>query len=205
MRKNRSGTAGAVVRRLARRNGCWLWLEYDPVAAIPTARVERPPVNEPAAIHFYLAGPQRNLDKASIEWDVERVVATDAAHRDPFGATDMDGAADRSPLTGLADQALADIATITRKARLSVPVDDAGDLLVRSEAALIEAGWFVRAGLSIRAAVLKRVVRAHTVVELHGAGSRHSGKYLVARVAHRIDDADHWMDVTLMRNGWNGT
>jgi hypothetical protein len=193
-----------LVRRLARRNGCWLWLEYDPIAATPMARVERPPVNEPVAIHFYLAGPQRNLDQAAIEWDVERVVATDAANRDVFGDTDMDGAVDRSPLTGLADQGLVDVATAARKARLSVPVDDAGDLQVRSEAALIEAGWFVRASLSIRAAVLGRVVRAHTVVELHGAGSRHSGKYLVARVVHRIDDADHWMDVTLMRNGWNG-
>lgn len=192
-----------LIRRLARRNGCWLWLEYDPVAAVPTVRVERPPVNQPPALKFHLAGAERNIDEATIEWDVERVVATDAANRDVFGAIDMDGAVERSPLTGLAEQALADIVTQPRKARLSVPVDDAGDLMVRSEAALIEDGWFVCATLKARARVLKRVVRAPSVVELHGAGSRHSGKYLVARVVHRIDDDDHWMDVTLVRNGWN--
>jgi hypothetical protein len=192
-----------LIRRLARRNGCWLWLQYDPVAAIPTARVERPPVGEPPAVHFHLAGDQRNVDEALVEWDVERVVAADAANRDVFGATDTDGAVDRSPLGGLADQAFADIVTSPRKARISVPVDDAGDLLVRSEAALIEDGWFVRATLSARARLLKRVVCAHSVAEFHGAGSRHSGKYLVSRVAHRIDDDDHRMDVTLIRNGWN--
>ncbi len=192
-----------LIRRLARRNGCWLWLEYDPVAATPTVHVERPPLNQPASIQFHLAGAERNIDEATIEWDVERVVATDAANRDAFGATDMDGAVERSPLTGLAEQALADIVSKPRKARLSVPVDDAGDLQVRSEAALIEDGWFVRATLKARVRVLKRVVRAPSVVELHGAGSRHSGKYLVARVVHQIDDDDHWMDVTLIRNGWN--
>jgi len=50
---------------------------------------------------------------------------------------------------------------------------------------------------------LKSVVRANTVVTLHGAGSRHSGTYLVSHVVHRIDDDDHWMDVTLVRNAWN--
>lgn len=192
-----------LIRRLARRNGCWLWLEYDPVAGVPTARVERPPVGQPAAMKFHLAGADRNIDEATIEWDVERVVAADADNRDVFGATDMEGAVERSPLTGLADKALADIVAKPRKARLSVAVDDAGDLLVRSEAALIEDGWFVRATLRARARVLKQVVRAPSVVELHGAGSRHSGKYLVARVSHSIDDDDHWMDVTLVRNGWN--
>jgi hypothetical protein len=192
-----------LIRRLARRNGCWLWLEYDPVAAVATAHVERPPVSQSPAAKFYLAGDQRNIDQAVIEWDVERVVASDAGNRDVFGASDMDGSVDRSPLTGLADRALADIVGKPRKARLSVPVDDAGDLMVRSEAALIEEGWFVRATLSVRARVLKQVVRAPSVVELHGAGTRHSGKYVVSRVVHRIDDADHWMDVTLVRNGWN--
>jgi len=192
-----------LIKRLARRNGCWFWLEYDPIAAIATARVERPPVDQSPAMQLHLSGDERNLEQTVVEWDVERVVATDAANRDVFGATDMDGAVDRSPLSGLADNQLADVVTKSRKARLSVPVDDAGDLVVRSEAALIEDGWFVRATFSAQARVIKGVVRAHSVVELHGAGSRHSGKYLVSRVVHRVDDAEHWMDVTLVRNGWN--
>lgn len=192
-----------LVRRLARRNGCWFWLDYSPTTGLASAQVKRPPVDEPPTVEFFLAGPDRNVDAATIEWDVERVVSTDAANRDPFGATDMDGSVDESPLSPLAENSLAEIATKPRRARLTIPVDDAGDLIVRSEAALIEEGWFVSATLSVRAKRLKKVVRSHTIVKLHGAGARHSGKYLVARVVHQIDDDDHRMTVTLVRNGWN--
>lgn len=194
-----------LIRRLARRNGCWFWFEYDPLIALPTAHVERPPVSGPATIKLNLSGPDRNIENALIEWDVERVVAADSSNRDVFGATEMSGDTERSPLAGLADQALADIVTSPRKARLIAPVDDAGDLMVRSEAALIEDGWFVRASVKASARLLKHVVRAPSVVELHGAGSRHSGKYIVSRVVHSIDDEDHHMDVTMVRNGWNAS
>lgn len=190
------------IRRLARRHGCWMWLEYDPVTALPTARIERPPVDGPTVAQLHLAGSERNVDELRIEWDVERMVGADAAHHDQFGDADMDGSIERSPLNPMADQALADIVTSPRKARLSTPVDDAGDLMVRSEAALIESGWFVTAQLSVRKRVLKKVLRPAGVVEIHGAGTRHSGKYLVSRVTHFIDDDDHRMDLTLVRNAW---
>jgi len=192
-----------LMRRLVRRNGCWAWLAYDAETARPSARVQRPPVGDEPVLDLHIAGPLCNVDTATITWDAERVVSTDAAARDVFGANDLDGSVARSPLASLATHAFADVVTSTRKARLSVPVDDGGDLVTRSEAALIEEGWFVRAHLSVNTRRLKRVVRAHTVVTLNGAGSRHSGKYLVASVVHRIDDDDHWMDVTLIRNGWN--
>jgi hypothetical protein len=192
-----------LIRRLARRNGCWIWLEYDPVAAVPTVHVSRPPVDSPAALQLHLAGADRNLEEALIEWDAERVVATAAEDRDVFSASALDGSVERSPLQGLADHALADIVTQPHRARLAFQVADAGDLLVRSEAALIEDGWFVRATLKASARVLKAILRAPSVVELHGAGSRHSGRYLVSRVTHQIDDDDHRMQVTLVRNGWN--
>jgi hypothetical protein len=192
-----------LIRRLARRNGCWFWLEHDPTTTLPSARVERPPVEEEPAVAFHLEGADRNVDEAVIEWDGERVVAADSAARDPFAATDMEGSVEKTPLSPLADTALSDILVAPRRARLTMPVDDAGDLIVRSEAALIEQGWFVMATLSVRAKRLKQVVRSHKVAELHGAGARHSGKYMVARVVHRIDADDHLMTVTLVRNGWN--
>lgn len=192
-----------LLRRLARRNGCWFWITYDPKTTLASANVVRPPVDQAPAVVFNLAGSERNIDDAVIEWDAERVVATDAAGRDIFAAADMDGSVDRSPLAPMAAKALADIVTSPRRARLTHPVDDAGDLIARSEAALIEEGWFVTATLAVRERRLKQVVRAHTVAELHGAGKRHSGKYLVARVAHSIDANDHLMTVTLVRNGWN--
>ncbi|HEY9025452.1 MAG TPA: hypothetical protein VIP05_14210, partial [Burkholderiaceae bacterium] len=80
-----------LMRRLARRNGCWLWLEYDPLTARPSLRVQRPPVSDDPALTINIAGPSSNVDSATIAWDVERVVSTDAAARDTFGADDLDG------------------------------------------------------------------------------------------------------------------
>jgi hypothetical protein len=193
-----------LLRRLARRNGCWFWFSYEPTSALATAHVQRPPVGESPAVVFHLGGAERNIERIDIEWDSERVVGAQALHRDVFAATDIDGSVERSPLTGLADTALIDIVGQPSSAQLSLPVDDGSDLLARSEGALIDDGWFVRATLSVSARQLGQVVRAHSVAELAGAGSRHSGKYLVSKVVHRIDDADHLMDVTLIRNAWNG-
>lgn len=190
------------IRRLVRRQGGWMWLEYDPATALPSARIERPPVEGPTLATLHLAGPERNFDEFNIEWDAERVVAAESAHRDPFADSDLDGAVARSPLAAMADLMLADIVKSPRKARLTTPVDDAGDLIVRSEAALIEAGWFVTAQATVRKSVVQRVLRPASIVEVHGAGRRHSGRYLVLGVVHRIDDDEHWMDLSLVRNAW---
>ncbi len=192
-----------LVRRLARRNGCWFWFAYDKTTALPAAHVRRPPVDEPPTFVLSLVGEGRNIDSVTIDWDVERVVATDADNRDGFAASDQSGIVERSPLTPLAPRALADVVKKPRRARLSVPVDDAGDLITRGEAALIDEGWFVTVTVTARARRTKKVLRAPSVVTLHGAGKRHSGNYLVARVVHRIDDDDHLMTATLVRNGWN--
>ena len=191
------------LRRIARRNGCWFWLTYDPLLGIPTAHLKRPPADLPAAIDLTINGSGRNLEAASIHWDVERSVAATSMYFDVRSLEDMNGDVERSPLEGLADRALADIVPTLRKSQLAVPVDDAGDLIARSEAALIDAGWFVCATVTAKYSVLKKVLRAHTPVNLNGVGSRHSGKYLVARVEHHIDADDHVMKAELVRNGWN--
>jgi hypothetical protein len=46
------------------------------------------------------------------------------------------------------------------------------------------------------------IVRFHTIVLVQGAGSRHSGKYYVTGVKHKIDAAAHKMELELQRNGW---
>jgi phage protein D len=192
-----------LVQRLARRNGCWFWIEYDRLTGLPSAQVRRPPVDQPPLAELSLAGSQRNIDEVVIQWDVDRVVATDANNRDGFASVDQSGGVDRSPLAPLGALALADIVKAPRRARLSVAVDDAGDLITRSEAALIDEGWFATATVSVRMRRLGKLLRVPGTVQLSGVGTRHSGTWLIARVVHRVDDDDHLMTVTLVRNGWN--
>ena len=109
----------------------------------------------------------------------------------------------QTPQTILGTSSLQTITGDTRSVHLLAPVDDAGDLQARGQGVLIESDWFIRATCQTNLATLGELVRAHTVVELRGAGSRHSGKYFVAGVRHTIDAADHKMDITLLRNGWS--
>jgi hypothetical protein len=79
-------------------------------------------------------------------------------------------------------------------------VDDAGELSLRAQSLLREAGWFVRCEGESDLARLGTVLRVGTIVELQGAGALHSGKYLVWSVRHSIGPVDHTMKFVLVRN-----
>lgn len=191
-----------LLHRLARHQGCWVWSEYSLPQAPATVHVERPPTGAAASGELYLNGPKRNIDSVELQWNIHRAVAASSACRDAQAGTDMDGSVQRSPLAQLAGQGLADIAQAPVKALLSVVTAEAADLTVRSEAAAIEQGWFVAVQLRASGKRLRQVFHAAQVLALHGLGARHSGKYLVARVVHHLDDDDHTMDLTLVRDSW---
>lgn len=190
------------VRRLARRNGFWFWITSE-APMVNIGHFKRlAPGGEPD-VQFKLNMPDANVERISISWDSERPVSANLksvslSDKSVIGATGQ-----HSPLTGLAGKALGDIVSAPRTAHIAVPVDDSGSLTARAEALLIESGWFVSARVVARLSVLKKLVRAHTVARVNGIGSRHSGDYVVARVVHEIDPADHVMTIDLIRNGWN--
>lgn len=191
------------IRRLARRNGFWFWLTPE-APGVTIAHFKPPPVNDTPAQELRINVAEPNVDAVDITWNTERPVSTSLTQLDLGTLDDIDGSSQRSAVSGLASNALADVVSATRQLHLAVPVDDAGDLTARGNAALMDHGWFVSARVMVRQSILKDVVRAHTVVKLTGAGSRHSGKYLVSRVAHQMNEEDHFMTVDLIRNAWNG-
>lgn len=189
------------VRRLARRNGFIFWITCDEIG-IETAHFKRPPVDGGAESELIINLESNNLSTLDINWDSERPTSVVAAQLDLNDKSDIDGDVTKSPLRSLGDKALDEIATETRSIHIAAPVDGAGDLQSRGEGALIEAGWFIRATCQTTIFALKTLVRAHTVINLRGAGSRFSGKYFVSGVRHTIDAAEHRMDLELIRNGW---
>jgi phage protein D len=192
------------VRRLARRNGFFFWITCD-ASAVETGHFKRPPVGDDPAIDLVLnlSAPPANIPAIEISWDVERPTSADAAQLDLNTKETIDGAVAASPLNPLGAKALSAIAPETRSLHLYAPVDDAGDLQARGDGALIESNFFVRAKGWTTAANLSGVLRANTVVNLRGAGTRHSGKWFCASVRHTIDDAEHRMEFELIRNGWD--
>jgi phage protein D len=196
----------AFIRRLARRNGCLFWLTADE-QGVETAHFKRPVLTGTAAAELVinLSNPAPNLNELDISWDVEAATQADATEIDLNNKSDISGAVQRSPLSALGGQALADIVTDSRVAHVFAPVDDSGDLQARSEAALIDSSFFVRATGTTTFTALGTVLRAHTLVNLRGAGSRHSGLWLCAAVRHVIDVDEYRMEFELIRNGWNSS
>ena len=191
------------VRRLARRNGSLFWVTSD-ATMVETAHFSRPPLDGSAEAELVINLDSPNVLTADINWESERPTSIEGIQLDLNTKQNIDMAVGRTPQRILGSQGLEDITGDTRSVALSAPVDDAGDLVSRGEGALIESDWFIRVTCETNLAGVGRPVRAHTVVELKGAGSRHSGKYFVAGVKHTIDAVDHRMSLELVRNGWNG-
>jgi hypothetical protein len=189
------------VQRLAHRNGYLFWIDYDPEGS-PTGRFKRPPVGGRPACDLIINLEANTLGALDLEWDSERPVAATATQLNLNDKEDLAGDVDESPLTPLGSESLAAIGKTPRLIHLAAPVDDASDLTARSEAALIEAGWFLRGSTKTTVNALKKLVRAHTLVNVRGAGSRMSGKYLVSGVRHFIDSTGHRMEIELLRNAW---
>lgn len=191
------------IRRLARRNGFLFWVSCDPLG-IETAHFKRPVLDGEAACDLIinLTDPRPNLTTLEIFWDVERPTQTDSTEVDLNSKSDIAGTLQKSPLTALGGTALSDIVAEPRVAHVYAPVDDSGDLQARNEATLIDGSFFLRATGSTTLSALGKVLRSHTLVNLRGVGTRHSGLWFCSAVRHSIDSTEHRMDFDLIRNGW---
>ena len=190
------------VRRLARRYGHWFRVAADQDAKTK-AYFQRPRLDGEAVATLSInKGNDSTLAELEIEWDIERPAAVKGNQLPLRNKHAFTGDLQQSPLTPLGALAFADIASNRKEVRLVAPMDDAGDFKPRSEAALIEGSWFVKARGQVSARALGAVLHAHAVVKLDGAGTRYSGKYVVAAVRHVFDDHDHVMHFELIRNAW---
>lgn len=193
----------AFVRRLARRNGNHFWVSSDEFG-VETAHFKRPVLEGDAACELVinLNDPKTNVTALEISWDVERPTKAEATEVDFTNKSDVTGTVEASPLTALGGSPLSAIVAEPRIAHVRAPVDDNGDLQARSESAVIEASFFLRASGSTTLSALGKFLRAHTLVNLRGVGTRHSGLWFCAAVRHSIDATEHRMDFDLIRNGW---
>jgi len=189
------------VQQLAKRNGCLFWLSCDEIG-IQTAHFKRPPLDDTSDIELIINLESPNIEQLDIQWDVERPTSVAALQLDLNTKSDIDGTVSSTPQTLLGSSGLADITGDTRSQYLTAPSDDAGDLQSRSEGAVIDADWFISASCSASLGVLGSLVRAHSVVTVRGAGTRHSGRYFVSAVRHEIDNVSHRMQIELLRNAW---
>ncbi|HRI60015.1 MAG TPA: hypothetical protein PK228_09840, partial [Saprospiraceae bacterium] len=189
------------IRRLARRNGCYFWISCL-APGIETAHFQRPDLDSQPAADIYINYNNPHIESLDIHWDAERPTSVEGKQLDLNTKKEVNGGVDQTPQKILGNKSLLDITGDTRSMHVTAPSDDAGNMQARSEGALIESDWFIRANCTTSLYRLGKLVRAHDIVNIIGAGSRHSGPYLVAGVRHIIDAATHLMEIELVRNGW---
>lgn len=191
------------LRNLARRNGKLCRVAAGSSPSDLVGYFAKPLLESRPTVTLKLNDPTTwNVDALDIEWDIMRPSAvnarqalfTDAAAAG-VGVTMTD-----SGLPLLDKRNLAEFAGATMSVQLTAPVDDAGELALRAQALLREAGWFVRCEGECDVARLKVVLRVGQIVQIAGIGALHSGKYYVWSVRHTITPDAHRMKFVLLRN-----
>lgn len=191
------------LRSLARRNGKLCWVACADQQGQRTGYFSKPALDGDPVATIALNDPDApGVGALDLEWDVMRPTAVKARQAlfNDDGEDGVSGDTEDSGLTLLDDRGLADFAGKPMTVLLTVPVDDAGELTLRAQSLLREAGWFMRCEGEADVTGLNAVLRVGTVVLIDGAGSLHSGKYFVWSVRHTITGDSHKMKFTLVRN-----
>lgn len=193
----------SALRRLARRNGYHFWITYD-TTGNATGHFRPRSLDGEASATLIINEESYNIERLGITVDTARPTQTEGQQIDLRTGETIDGQATSADETALGAAALPAVAgsDTPRSINLAPTADDSGTMQARSRAVLAEAQWFIQATTRTSLDRLCRLVRAHTLVEVRGAGSRHSGKYYVTEVKHTITAAAHTMDLHLARNAW---
>jgi phage protein D len=191
----------SLLRSLARRNGYHFWITYSN-AGIATGHFRSRSLDGQPVNTLIVNQENNNIDLLQVNSDSTRPSRTEGRQLDVRTLSVIGGATTLEDttlgVTGLAALNGSDQQSI----HLAPTVDDAGALTARSRGALRDAQWFINATCQTSLHRLCNIVRFHTIVQVQGAGSRHSGNYYVTAVKHKIDAAAHVMELELQRNAW---
>ena len=195
------------LRNLGRRNGKLCRVSCSDTPGQRTGFFAKPDLTAAPALTLTLNDIAAwNVSALDIAWEAARptrVVCGQAL----FNDDDPDAASADVTDSGLPPLDTNDLASFTGKPMtvlLTTPVDDAGELQMRAESLLREAGWFVRCEGEVDVSRVHTVLRVGSIVQLEGIGAIHSGKYLVWSVRHIITPVAHRMRFVLQRNAVGG-
>jgi hypothetical protein len=190
------------LRGLARRGGKICRVACTDTPGQRTGYFVTPAVGGQPVATISLVDPVAwTVDTLDFDWDVMRPTEVDASQVD-MTQSSSDGVAanaQASPLNAMGDRDLPTYASQGSTMVLTAPAD-LPELTQRSAAVLAETGFFTRCTGEADADRLGAVLRAGDVVTVEGAGSIHSGNWLVWSVRHCYTLDAYRMRFTLVRN-----
>jgi phage protein D len=191
------------LRQLARRNGKLCRVACTDRPGERTGYFVKPTTDGDSVLTLTLNDiTAATVSALDFEWDVTRPSAV-KARQALFNDATEDGVSGDTSDSGLApldERTLVDFAGRPMTVMLTAPVDDAGELRLRAQGLLRESGWFARCEGEADAGRIRAVLRANSVVQVDGAGSLNSGKYVVWSVRHTFTPEAHKMRFVLVRN-----
>lgn len=190
------------LKDLARRAGRIVRVSCTGTPGERTGYFIRPSVDGQPVATLALADPNAwTVDSLDFDWDVMRPSQVAASQVDLTQASDegSETDTDSSGLTTLADRDLPTYTGMSSQLLLTTPAD-VDDLPQRTAAVLTESGFFTRCTGETDVDRLGVVLRAGDVVTITGAGTLHSGNWLVWAVRHRYTLDRFTMRFTLVRN-----
>ena len=192
----------SLIRSLARRNGFHFWTTYSD-AGLATGHFRSRSLDSEPVANLIVNLENNNMDALRISSDSRRPFQTTGQQLDLRTKNTIGGTVTLDD-PALGTSGLASIAgSYTQSVHLAPTVDDAGAMQARSRGALRDAQWFINATCRTSLHRLCKIIRNHTIVNVQGAGTRHSGKYYVTGVKHIINAASHVMELELARNAWS--
>lgn len=202
-----------LIKQQASKRGMYFWISYDEKGN-EIAHFDKLPLKEFDTIEadkittLSINRENNDLDNFTVSWDANRPVSVESNRLDPKKGEKTENEIPKSTQPKLGQITLAGLTKNLVKIFQSNTAMDAADQKERNEAALNEAEWFIKASCTSNYSRLCRKdikpLHAHSMIAIDGAGSKHSGAYLVAGVTHTITDSDYTISLELLRNAWNG-
>lgn len=191
----------SLLRTLARRNGFHFWITYSP-QGIATGHFRSRTLEGEAEKTLIVNHENNNINLLQVNSDSTRPSRIEGRQLNLRTKTVIGGQSVLEDTT-LGSTPLSEVNGAEQQTiHLAPTVDDEGAMGARSRGALRDAQWFIKATCQTSLHQLCDIVRFHTLVKVQGAGSRHSGKYYVTGVRHKIDAAGYIMDIEMERNAW---
>jgi len=193
------GTPMQMLRRLARDNGMFVYVEPGVAAGRSVGVFQRPLAADEQLPEVVLRGDQRNIGSFSAEFDALRPLAPQAGS---VLANDRSVVSANAPAaTGETLGAMAAHQTVTPATTLLTRTrEEQADIDAATAAGADLSSWAWTAQGEVQADGYAGVLRPYRKLTVRGVGGYLSGDWLVSRVAHEIRNAGYKQQFSLTRN-----
>lgn len=193
------GTPMQMLRRLARDNGMFVYVEPGDSAGRSIGVFQRPLAQDDGLPDLVLRGEERNIGTFTAEFDALRPQAPQAASvlaNDRSVVTSVSPSAPGTPLGPEAAHAvLTPAVTLLSRTR-----EEQADIDAATAGAAELSSWAWTAQGEVHADGYAGVLRPYRKIAVRGVGGHLSGDYLISRVAHEIRNAGYKQQFSLTRN-----